>query len=93
MGKKVNATQVKNLRNKGAILIDVRNPVVFRDGTVAGATNLVVSNISQLIAYPKHTKFIFFGENKDDPNLKMMLKYATQMFTDVFFLENKDDLI
>lgn len=90
-GKKVKGIQAKQLVNKGALLIDIRNPVAFRDGTITGATNIPISNISQLLSKDKTTKVIFFGENKEDPNLMLMLKYAAQVFTDVYYMDSKDD--
>lgn len=90
MGKQINGSKAKQLIKKGALLFDVRNPVAFRDGTIPGAINLPVSNMSQLVKYPKTSKVIFFGESLTDPNLDMALKYAMLTFSEVLYLSDKD---
>ncbi|MGZ8924447.1 MAG: rhodanese-like domain-containing protein [Nitrososphaeraceae archaeon] len=90
-GKRVNGNKAKELVKQGALLVDTRNPVAFRDGTIPGAKNIPINNISQLLAYDKKINIILFGENDCDNNLLLMLKYASQIFPTVYYLNSKDD--
>lgn len=89
--KRVNGDTAKKLVERGAVLVDVRNPISFRNGTITGAINMPVRIVHNLIPYNKKTKFVFFGENENDPDLKTILNYATQFFEHVYFLSNKDE--
>lgn len=92
LGQKINGKRAQKLIEKGAKLYDVRSPVAFRDGTLPGAINLALRQVSTLISLPKTTKLIFFGETNDDENLKHIINYATQFgFADVYSLGAKDN--
>lgn len=90
-GQKVNGKKAQTLVGKGAMLIDVRNPVAFRDGTLPGAVNMSLRQLSQLAAKPKTTPIVVFGEGGDDPTLKSALNYIVQYgFSKVYYLESKE---
>lgn len=92
MGRLINRRILLGLlENSNTLLFDVRDPVAFRDGTIPGAINLPVSNMSQLVTYPRNSKVIFFGENETDSNLEIALKYASQTFNDVMYITNKNE--
>lgn len=85
----ISGKKAKKLVDGGAILIDVRTPVQFRDGTLPGAINLTSRQLSSLLKYPKTTKLVFFGDDT-----AISVTYACSLgFTDVYdlgALENWD---
>jgi len=92
LGQKIHGGKAKKLVDKGATLIDVRSPVAFRDGTLPGARNVSLRQISTLFSMPKETKVIFFGETNEDDTLKSAINYMIQFgFTNVFSLGAKDN--
>jgi len=87
---KITGKKAKKLVEKGAILLDARSPVAFRDGTLPGAVNISTRQISMLGKYPKTTKLVFFGD--DQQSVSTMLNYAFNMgFTDAFTFGNIDE--
>jgi len=89
---KIGGKRAKKLVEKGALLIDVRSPVNFRDGSIPGAVNLSLRQISSLVREPKTKTLIFFGETEADENLVASTNYAAQMgFTQVFSLGTKEN--
>lgn len=91
-GQKVVGKKAQTLVSKGALLIDVRSPVAFRDGTLPGAVNMSLRQLSQLINKPKNTPIVVFGEGDDDPTLKSALNYISQYgFSKVYSLGSKEN--
>lgn len=76
IGQKVTGKKAKTLVDKGAVLVDVRSPVAYRDGTLPGAINLSLRQLSQLASKPKNTPIVLFGESDDDPTLKSAINYV-----------------
>lgn len=92
VGQKVTGKKARTLVEKGAILIDLRNPVAFRDGTIPGAINLSLRQLSQLTTKPKTTPVVLFGENDDDPTLKSAINYVNLYgFDKVYSLGTKEN--
>lgn len=90
--KTIGKNKALHLLDKGAKLFDVRDPVSFRDGTITGASNLSLRNVSTLMKLPKNTKLIFFGTTDDDENLKAIINYVLQFgFTEVYSLGSKEN--
>lgn len=91
-GQKVTGKKAQALVQKGAMLIDVRNPVAFRDGTIPGAVNMSLRQLSQLLPKPKDTTLVLFGEDENDPTLKSALNYISQYgFSKVYSLGSKEN--
>lgn len=91
-GQKVNAQKAKKLIEKGALLIDVRDPVAFRDGALPNAINVSLRNVSSLFKHPKTTKFVLYGSTNDDENLAAAANYLTQFgYINVYSLGAKDN--
>ena len=88
--KQISTKRAKTLIEKGAKLIDVRSPILFRDGTIPGAINIPTGRLHELVTFPKNVKYIFFGQSSTDPDLKILLNYASQLFVDVYYIESKD---
>ena len=90
--KRISKTNVEKFVKKGALLADVRSPVAFRDGHIAGAVNLPLRNlVNKLTALPKSTKVILYSESLTDVDLTQGYKYAEQLgFTEIFVALYKD---
>lgn len=89
--KRIGGKRAQHLVDKGALLIDVRDPVSYRDGTLPSAVNMSLRQLSSLIREPKTRTLIFFGESETDETLKAAINYAYQFgFTEVFSLGSKN---
>lgn len=92
LGQKISGSRAKKLVDKGAMLIDIRGPVAYRDGTLPGARNVSLRQISTLFSLPKTSKMIFFGETNDDDTLKSAINYMVQFgFSNVYSLGAKEN--
>lgn len=92
IAKPISGRRAKEILDKGGVLVDVRSPVAFRDGTLPNALNLPLRSIGLLRKYSTNTKIIFFGESDTDENLDLAIKYASQMgFTNLFSLGSIDN--
>lgn len=84
--------RAQKLVEKGAMLIDVRSPVSYRDGTIPGAVNMSLRQISLLTREPKNRSLIFFGESDHDDTLKAAINYAFQYgFMNVYSLGSREN--
>ena len=61
-GQRVNGTKAKQMVASGAILIDTRDAVKFRDGTIPGAINLPLRRVSEMQRHDRRVKFVVFGD-------------------------------
>jgi len=87
---KINYERAMRLAASGkGKLIDTRTPVEFNKGTLEGATNLVLRNISKLVTLCHKTdSVIFFG-----PDSYMAAQYAFGMgYPKVFFMEKMPEI-
>lgn len=92
IGQKVMGKKAKSLVGKGAVLVDVRSPVAFRDGTLPGAINLSLRQLSQLTSTPKTTPIVLFGDSDDDPTLTSAINYVNLYgFDKVYSLGTKEN--
>jgi len=84
----INGTKAKKVIDKGnSIIIDIRDPVSYRNGSLPNAVNLSLRKISSLIKIPKTTSLIFFGVSNEDDDLRAAVNYAEQMgFKNVYSL-------
>ncbi|TFG98548.1 rhodanese-like domain-containing protein [Candidatus Thorarchaeota archaeon] len=90
--KQIGASRAREYITKGAMLIDVRDPVSFRDSSLPGAVNVPLRQLSSLIREPKTRKLIFFGESDGDDTLRAAINYAYQFgFAEIFSLGAKDN--
>lgn len=83
--------RVEQLTERGAVLVDMRSPVEFRNGTVDGAVNLPLRNfLNTITGLDKKTKLIVFSEKQDDADITAGINYAMQLgFTTVYVSEYK----
>jgi rhodanese-related sulfurtransferase len=90
--QRITPQKAKKLIDKGGLLIDVRSPVQFRDGSLPNAINVSLRNVSSLFKHPKTTNFILFGESDDDENVKAAGNYLIQFgYSNVYNLGSKDN--
>jgi rhodanese-related sulfurtransferase len=90
--KSIGGKRAQQLVDKGAMLIDVRDPVSFRDGSLPGAVNISLRQISTLVKESKKRSLIFFGESATDETLNAAINYAYQYgFTEIFSIGTKEN--
>lgn len=78
--KFANKSKVNVLIDKGGILIDLRSPVDFRDGTISGAKNLPLMNfINSFLKFDKNKPIVLIVNRVDDSDLKTVDTYANQL--------------
>jgi len=78
--KFANKNKVQNLLEKGGVLIDLRSPVDFRDGTITGAKNLPIKNfLNSMLKFDKSKPIILIVNYVDDSDLKTVDVYAAQL--------------
>lgn len=78
--KFANKNKVKALLEKGGMLIDLRNPVDFRNGTIIGAKNLPLTNfINSFLKFDKTKPIVLIVNFVDDADLKTVDTYANQL--------------
>lgn len=85
--KRIGKEKLKKLLDKGAILVDMRSPVSFRDGHIAGSVNLPLKNFTNLLMKTPDRKksIIMYGETLTDTDLTQGVNYAEQLgFTEIF---------
>ena len=88
--KSVNRKRVDQLVERGAILVDMRSPVAFRNGSVDGSVNLPLKNfLNQLSGMNRKTNIILFADSEDDPDVVTGINYAAQLGFDVFVSDYK----
>ena len=86
----ISGKKARKLVDNGALLIDTRSPVQFRDGTLTGATNISARQMSTLMKHPRDTKIVFFGDNEVTTNV--IINYAISMgFTNVYTFGTIDE--
>lgn len=83
--KSVNKKRVEQLVERGAILVDMRSPVAYRNGSITGSVNLPLKNfLNQLSGMNRKTNIIVFGDTEEDSDVVMGINYAAQLGFNVF---------
>lgn len=77
LGHTISSKKAKQLADKGAILIDVRDPVSFRDGTIPGATNMSLRQLPVVAKHPKATPIVVIGKEEDPATINAAVNYLT----------------
>ncbi len=87
--KLVNKDRANKLVDKGALLIDMRSPIDFRDGHIQNSVNLPLKNFTnKLIGLKRNQKIVLISKSVADPDVKTACGYADQLgFGDVFVTE------
>jgi rhodanese-related sulfurtransferase len=83
--KSVGKKRVDRLVESGAMLVDMRSPVAFRNGSVEKSVNLPLRNfLNQLTGMNRKQNIIVFGETENDEDVVAGVNYAAQMGFNVF---------
>lgn len=83
--KFIHRQEADRLIKKGALLVDMRSPVAFRDGTIDGAVNLPLRNfLNKITGLDKKTKLVLFSDKSDDEDITAGVTYGVQLGFDVF---------
>lgn len=80
--KKINKARMQQMleKNPNAVIADMRSPVSFRDGHIAGALNLPLKNFTnKIMPMPKDTLIIAYSTSFDDVDLVQGINYAEQL--------------
>lgn len=75
----MNIHKFKKMIDNGAIIIDIRSPVLFAKENIPNSVNMPLRNISQLMKIGKNKKILFISSNDNDPELIQVKNYAEQM--------------
>jgi rhodanese-related sulfurtransferase len=83
---RVSKIRALQMVQNGAMLVDMRSPVSFRDGHVSGAVNLPLRNfLNKIMALDKKTKIIIYSDTVADDVLRQANTYAETLgFANVF---------
>lgn len=83
--------RANELITKGALLVDMRSPVAFRDGHIPGAVNLPLLNfVNKIMGLDKSKKIIIYGDAVTDDVLRQGNNYAETLgFSSVFVTDYK----
>lgn len=84
--KRISKNKAVELVKRGALLVDMRSPVSFRDGHVPGAVNLPLRNfVNRIMPMDKKTKIIIYSDTVADDVLRQGNTYANGLgFMEVF---------
>jgi rhodanese-related sulfurtransferase len=90
--KFANKERVSQLVGRGAMLVDMRSPVAFRNGSIDGSVNLPLKSfLNQLAGLDKKTKLILFSDTSEDADVKTGINYAVQLgFNNLFVSEYRE---
>lgn len=79
--KIITKDKAQKLIDKGAIIVDMRSPVSFRDGHIQGAVNLPLKKFTNLLMTTQDKKkaIIIYGLTTDDEDVVYGFKYSEQL--------------
>lgn len=87
----ITGKKAQDLVKKGALLIDLRDPVSFRDKSIPGAVNLSLRQVSSVQKHPKATKIVLIGDPADKGTVTSAGNYLSQYgFQHVYVLPSID---
>ncbi len=93
-GKLIGGARARELVNgpKKAVLIDLADPVSFRDHKVPGSINLPLRRISSINQYDKDQVIILMGDEADPQTLSSALTYvAGYGMKHIYYLKTRAD--
>lgn len=87
--RRISKKRVISMVDKGAILVDMRSPVEFRDGSVPKAINLPLRNfVNKIMGMERSQKIIIFSNSMKDSDLRSACNYAEQLgFENIYVTE------
>lgn len=89
--KRISKNRAEELVKRGALLVDMRSPVSFRDGHIPGAVNLPLRNfVNKIMPMDKSSKIIIYSDSVADDVLRQGTNYAQNLgFTNIFIADYK----
>lgn len=95
-GKLIGGARARDLvqgRTK-AELIDLADPVSFRDNKIEGSINVPLRRISTFGQYPSNKPIVLLGDAADPQTLTSALKYIEGYgLTNVYYLKSRADYL
>jgi Rhodanese-like domain len=73
--RQITEAQAKKHSAKGTVVIDLRDPVAYRDGSLPGSKNYTLRQISTLSAHPKDKTLVVVGDPVDPSTLSAAVRY------------------
>ncbi len=78
--KTINKQKLEQLVSKGALLVDMRSPVDYRNAHIDGAVNLPLKNFTnKIMGMPRTTTIVVYSGAASDPDLMSGINYAEIM--------------
>lgn len=86
----VDKKEVEKLVERGAMLVDMRSPVAFRNGSVERSINLPLRNLlNELTGMNRKQKIVVFGDTEGDEDIVAGVNYAVGMGFTVYVSDYK----
>lgn len=83
--KKIGKVKAEKLIKNGAFLVDMRSPVAYRDGHVAGSVNMPLSNlVKSIMGFDRKRPVIIYSDVTAD--IGVVDNYASQLGFESFYL-------
>lgn len=78
--KVITRDKALSLIKDGAILVDLRSPIEFRDYKIDGSINLPLRNFSSRMMgeKDKNTKYIVFSNSVNDRDIELAIRFANE---------------
>jgi rhodanese-related sulfurtransferase len=73
--KVITEAQAKQKAAAGTQVVDLRDPISFRDGAIANSINLNLRLISMFSNHPKGMPIVLIGDPQDASTMKAALRY------------------
>lgn len=77
MGSTITGKRARKLAEKGAVVVDVRNAVAFRDKSIPQSINMSLRQLGQLQKHVRTTPIIVVGDKDDKATLNAAVNYIT----------------
>ena len=92
--KIITKEKAMKLIDNGAIIVDMRSPVSFRDGHIEGAVNLPLKKFTNLLMTTpdKKKKIIIYGMNTNDEDIIHGFKYSEKLGFESVFVSDYSNL-
>lgn len=88
--KIITKDKARKLIDKGAIIVDMRSPILFRDSHIDGSINLPLKKFTNLLitTVEKNKPIIVYGTTINDDDIVYGIKYSEQLgFTNIHAID------
>lgn len=80
MAMSITTERARKLVSKGAVVVDVRNAVAFRDKSIPGSKNCSLIGLSQIQQHPKTTPVIVVIDRDDPDTASAAVRYVSMVY-------------